>query len=217
MKLKPFIFEMAISKTPTTLKEFVALLKSKNVQEIKKFLAGKEINAGSNKVVYDIGSNFIFKFSEDFTNEIQKEVKIKKCADSKFLTKIFAYDKKDFHWIITEKVVPIDRKNIQEFVNKVKENLKGSDFLKSKFWYPFMGSDKEEMSVDELDPEFFEDAFVQYLSNAHEYTPLADKMSPWLTGLFSVIKTCKINPKDLWARNWGFRSNGDLVILDYGY
>jgi len=216
MNLKPIVFEMAINKLPLSLKEFVGLINLKSVDEIKKFLSGSEINAGSNRVIYSVGSDFIFKFSEDDTREIEKEIKIKKCADSKYLTKIFAYDKKSFHWIITEKVTPFNRKTMDLFAQKVKENLKGSDFLNSKFWYPFMGSDSDAVIVNELDPEFFEDAFVRYLLNAYEYN-FSEKMSPWLTGLFSVIKTCKINPEDLWARNWGIRSNGDLVILDYGY
>jgi hypothetical protein len=89
---------------PKTMKELVFVLNNSSVKEIQKLFAGKEIGAGSFKVVYELNDDYVLKVSEDETHEIKKEVEIKTCGGDKFLTKIYAYDTVGYTWVISEKV-----------------------------------------------------------------------------------------------------------------
>jgi hypothetical protein len=75
MKLKPYIFEMAIDKTPVHLSALVQKLNRSSVDEIKDIFGSKIIGAGSYKTVYDLGNNFILKVQS--TQNIQPKSKKK--------------------------------------------------------------------------------------------------------------------------------------------
>lgn len=209
---------MAIDKTPVQLSILVQKLNRSTVDEIKDMFESKIIGAGSYKTVYDLGNNFILKVSEypEDTTEIKKEIEIKKCAGSKYLTKILAYDKKAFHWLITEKVKTVSYNNLDFFVETIKKLLKGSDFLQKSIWTSVRYSNEEEkVNISELQGETFIQEFAYYL---HEAQNEKDIRSRWLQGLIDVIKTCGIDPRDLYHRNWGIRpQTNEPVILDYGF
>jgi hypothetical protein len=151
--------------------------------------------------------------TEEFpdNSENENEVRIKTCGDDTYLTKIFAYDKEGYKWLITEKVQPMGSK--ETFVEILKPKLAGSGFMEDlgSMYDDYYG----DVKIKDLGPAKFILFFVRLL----ESPPTAvKKPNPWLKGLMQVIKKCKINPSDLHFRNWGYRRDTDqLVILDYGY
>jgi hypothetical protein len=216
MEIKPIIFEMAISKMPKTMKELVFVLNNSSIDEIKELFAGKEIGAGSFKVVYELNDDYVLKVSEDETHEIKKEVEIKTCGGDKFLTKIYAYDTVGYTWVISEKVRGLNpARDTLSFVEYLKGELEGSDFLNTETWIETYGGEEEKIINYELEGEMFIRAFLGFLTVQKRAS--SGKKSPWLKQLLSVIRRCDINPGDLFLRNWGRRRNGDFVILDYGF
>lgn len=215
MKIKPFIFEMALSKLPKELTEIVTKLRTMSVDEIKEMFAGKEIGAGSFKVVYDLGS-YVLKVSEEETDEIKNEIRIKSCGGDKFLTKIYAYDEIGYAWLVSEKVRALSSiRDTASFIDYLKAELDGSDFLNIEQWVEGYDGEEEKVTNYELEGEKFLYTFLDYLKSQKTYP--TGKYSPWLKSLMSLIKRCDINPGDLVVRNWGRRLNGDFVILDYGF
>lgn len=215
MKIKPLIFEMALSKLPKELNDIVNKLRNMSVDEIKEMFAGKEIGAGSFKVVYNLG-NYVLKVSEDETDEIKNEIKIKSCGGDKFLTKIYAYDEIGYTWLVSEKVRPLNPgRDTMGFIDYLKAELEGSNFLDIEQWIEGYGGEEEKVKNYELEGEQFLHTFLDYLKSQKDFP--TGKYSPWLKSFLNLIRRCEINPGDLLVRNWGRRLNGDFVILDYGY
>lgn len=206
---------MALSKLPKELTEIVTKLRTMSVDEIKEMFAGKEIGAGSFKVVYDLGS-YVLKVSEEETDEIKNEIRIKSCGGDKFLTKIYAYDEIGYAWLVSEKVRALSSiRDTASFIDYLKAELDGSDFLNIEQWVEGYDGEEEKVTNYELEGEKFLYTFLDYLKSQKTYP--TGKYSPWLKSLMSLIKRCDINPGDLVVRNWGRRLNGDFVILDYGF
>jgi hypothetical protein len=217
VKLKEVLFakEMALSDGGL-VQDIVDLINTtKTAVEFKEKFKDRLMKlevSGFFRDVYQFG-DYIVKYNIDTfkkNEENKNEVRIKSCGDDTYLTRIFAFDNKEFKWLITEKVKPVGDKDV--FAELLKVNLSGSGFMED------LGSMYDDyyrdVKIKNLEPAKFIRFFVTLLEGP---ATAVKKPNKWMKGLLVLIKKCKINPSDLYQRNWGVRSDGSLVILDYGY
>jgi hypothetical protein len=217
-----FIKEMALSTSSEAdkfAKEFAAF---PTYSQIRDHISAnyKRIGAGTARIVYDLG-NYVVKLAANKHHSRQNENEIiekQDCLDDKFFTKIYAYDKNEYNWIIAEKVKSF--RNDEEIKKLIIEKLEGSDWLDTEVDL-YDGDSNVVIGTGtkrDLSPDDFFDSFgryLQYMFEEEEYEKL--KRNPWLDELMEEVEKCRINPLDFHAKNWGMRDNGDLVVLDYGF
>lgn len=159
------------------------------------------IGEGFSRKVFDAGKGIVVKVAatEFNTNQNKREVELKQsCFDNKYFTKIYSYDSVGFTWLIAEKLEPIISE--EEFRTLVLVKLKGID----EEVYRAIQINKNPFDT-------FIGVVVEVMNEDNDF-----KVNRWLADFCEVLNTCKIDPSDFTPENWGIRSNGDLVVLDYG-
>jgi len=208
MKLKPIIFEMAISKNDSEANKIVQTLKEKfNYDRIAKDPEslydltdnlGLEYVGYSNREVY--GNNkFVvkFAFSKNGKSQNRKEVFSKdECLSDRFSTIIYGFDEEDYSWLVAEKIK--SGLTLEEIYQKLLDQIEGSsdDFVRDMY---------------ALSPDEALELFQDVLTNPGDI-----ELNEWAKSFSDEIVECNINP-DFHEENWGIRSNGDLILLDYGF
>jgi len=142
-----------------------------------------------------------FKYNEN-------EFKLFNCNKEigpRYLARVFEKGE-DYSWITMEKVTPIRG---QEELNKKLNELVGK------------GEDGQEVFSDIINiGPMIERARS---SNPNQKSILIKKFNEinkpntWFSNLYKLLTGCKISAHDLRPDNWGVRSDGSLVILDFGF
>lgn len=208
--------EMALSKdskadmVADSLRSYIEKLrKTSNITEIevhRKFadycsrqyvLIGK----GAFRSVYEIDDNIALKVIRQFgTDDNMQEVEHKKCLDDEYFTKIYAFDNKEYYWLICERV---KQAKVENIITILKDKLKGTLYQK-----------KLESYIS--DPRRYLDEFISLCKQIIEGKS-ENFTDPWLIGFIENLKRCKHHAIDFNMNNWGIRPNGDLVVLDYAF
>lgn len=206
VSLSEIIFkEMALSNDSLATEIGNKLKTLDNFYNIKQYAAQnyQKIGEGSSRIIYDLGNNLILKVIKSSSmSDNRDEIEYKKCLDNRFFTKIFDYDDRNFYWVISEKVQPIN--DMMILVSKLKQNLEGTMFLKK--------------NKDEHPHAFFTN-FRLYIKNSDDKKRLGKRdyleMNSWLADFIQQLEKCDFRASDVHLANWGMRNNGDIVILDY--
>lgn len=175
----------------------------------------KLIGKGGYRNVYDLGSavlkvtrwlkNSYFENHKNTENKI--EIDARDCLPDEFFPKIYAFDDKNYYWLIAEKVHsgsgPLFEKEMQKAIlSKVDLSSFGLSLAKK--------------------PEEFFDGLSDLMSDdipkAWKIKRKAIEVSNrWFKELLGALKKCGVASQDLHASNWGLRMNGEPVILDFGF
>ena len=175
----------------------------------------KLIGKGGYRNVYDLGSavlkvtrwlkNSYFENHKNTENKI--EIDARDCLPDEFFPKIYAFDGKNYYWLIAEKVHsgsgPLFEKEMQKAIlSKVDLSSFGLSLAKK--------------------PEEFFDGLSDLMSDdipkAWKIKRKAIEVSNrWFKELLGALKKCGVASQDLHASNWGLRMNGEPVILDFGF
>lgn len=204
MKLYDIIFEQQINNLKQELTVTVQKLRKLNThEELKNFCESnfKKIGMGFSRITYDAGG-FVVKLSKspDSTIQNKNEIEIKKnCKGSdKYFTQIYAYDTANFFWLVCEKVEPLRVEN--EIIPHLVRSLKGTD--------------EELIHAIAFNRDKIE-TFLGILIGVMR-GDVEEPVNVWLQNFADILNRCDISPDDFGEENWGLRSNGELVVLDYG-
>jgi hypothetical protein len=199
-----FVSEMALSSNVAATKLAEELRQLKTKDAIVDFLINnnfRKFGTGAFRTTYDVGNNILLKLDRRDGTANKTELENKQCLSDKFFTKIYAYDEVGYMWLLVEKV--------QKFTS--------DEQAKSLLLEKLKGADQDIISTIQLQ-EDAGDSF-EYISTilgnmAYEHDPDI-KTNRWMRELIVEIKKCGIDTSDFHIGNWGYRDNGDLVILDY--
>lgn len=208
MKIKQFIFEMALDSTNSEANNLVQNLKTRynydriiaSPDSLSDFAKSLGLNylGYSNREVYGNDKFAVkFAFSKNGRNQNRKEVFAKdECLSDEYFTKIYGFDEENFNWIVAEKIKSGLTK--EEVYQKLLDQIEGSsdDFVRDMYV---------------LDAEEAIRLFEDTLTNPGDV-----ELNPWAKKLSDEIIECNILP-DFHEGNWGIRQNGDLILLDYGF
>lgn len=201
MNLFNLIFEkLSVNTEAKTLSRF---LTGKSHKEVLEFCSSRFslIGEGFSRKVFDAGEGVVIKVAatEFNTNQNKREIELKQsCFDNKYFTKIFSYDSIGFIWLIAEKLKPMESE--EEFREVVLTKLKGID---SEVF--------RAIQINKNPFDIFIGVVVEVMNEDNDF-----KVNRWLADFCEVLNSCKIDPSDFAPENWGTRSNGELVVLDYG-
>ena len=166
----------------------------------------RPIGEGTGRLVFDVGDNRVLKLAK--TTQAYKynanEHKLFHCNEQlgrKYLAQVLE-NAPDFSWIVMEKVQPVSG---EEDLNARLNHLTGSDVFSDMIGIgPMIERGRKKGAEATRNP--YMTFFVNLI-----------KSSPWFKGLATVLMYCNISSHDLKPENWGTRSSGELVILDYGF
>jgi hypothetical protein len=162
----------------------------------------KLLGKGTDRAVYDIGGNQILKVSvsgEQNYNEIKRWECINKLPNhEKYFMQIFDWDRKNYQWIIAEKLTPVtSRIQLEQIVQSLLQTKE-----EINYWEVIDGLLAEPKRIKRLAPEFWE-----VVGN-----------STWFQEFSEIVRECGIPTSDFREQNMGIRpSTGELVVLDLGY
>lgn len=202
MNLFNLIFEKLSVNTEAKVLSQVLAEKSSH-KEVLEFCSSRFplIGEGFSRKVFDAGEGIVIKVAatEFNTNQNKREVELKQsCFDNKYFTKIYSYDSANFNWLIVEKLEPVVSE--EEFRKLVLIKLKGID---SEVF--------RAIQINKNPSDTFIGVVIEVMNKDNDF-----KVNRWLTDFCEVLNNCKIDPSDFTPENWGIRSNGELVVLDYG-
>jgi hypothetical protein len=209
MKIKPYIFEMAIEKGNASAISIAAKLrevfprseddfiKEKTFSKLMKDLGLTFIGA-SNREVYGNGELVVkHAFTNYGVRQNRKEVYLKEdCVNDEYFTKLYEFDE-HFRWIIAERVS--DGLSDKELHERLLDLIEGcsDDFVRSMYALP-------------------PNEAIEYFQETIQF-PGEVEFNLWVKGLSDEVIGCELITSDFGSANWGVRKNGDLVILDYGF
>jgi hypothetical protein len=172
------------------------------------------VGEGGGRIVYDFDGTKVLKIakaSQGFANGImqnKKELKLYvKLHAINAVPEIYNYDPK-FKWILTEKVNVLseaNREEIQQYTDLYWDEME-------TVFYELFGLYTPEQI---LNPQ-------KYPKVKDEIEEITDFGSDWrnnpnIQKLFKIIKAGVGNEEILVPSHLGIRSNGDLVLVDYGF
>ena len=219
---KKTIFNLDEFRKKSTLEE-----KKLYLQETCFFL-----NHGTYREVYQTDNNTVIKIAIDHDASIKqntKEIKIWECSgNSPILVKIIDYDKKQFEWLLVEKVdivyadTMIDEETCLRAINRTL-GVNAVTTLPDGFaikWFvnslvllkngATLGEIQTELDLD-LDVMFANDSIMKALRYVWP-----DNLNTWTKNLIELIENCGLSTGDFHCGNWGV-INGEMVLIDYGY
>lgn len=202
MNLFNLIFEKLSVNTEAKVLSQVLAEKSSH-KEVLEFCSSRFplIGEGFSRKVFDAGEGIVIKIAatEFNTNQNKREIELKEtCHADKYFTKIFSYDLVGFIWLIAEKLKPVASE--EEFREIILTKLKGID---SEVF--------RAIQINKNPSDTFIGVVVEVMNKDNDF-----QVNRWLADFCEVLNSCKIDPSDFTPENWGTRSNGELVVLDYG-
>lgn len=186
-----------------------------NHQELKMYIErtlGRAFAGGDFRHAWDLGNGKILKMIIDPAKNYQNrnEVRNTRCLGTSYAPKIFAFDKDNFFWIISEKVQLVDEWTFydlfSDFVGISFTNEGNIDNFVEYCVAKLKNQTSREKELEEDNPEF-----NQYFKEFYGE-------NEWLTGLLNHLKTCNVTSSDFHTDNWGLREEtGELLLIDLGF
>lgn len=181
----------------------------------------KYLGYGRYRDVFDLENGLALKVAADKyeITENRNEIDAKACLADEYFTKLYAYDDNNFWWLIVEK---ISTENTGAIRSAIMKNLEGSEVLSRNYNSDLL---PEKIYLKDLPMDKFFVNLARHLAflasdqeQEEDEKPRSEVVrSPWLKGLVEQLKQCGVAPHDLHQENWGLRSDGSPVILDYGF
>jgi hypothetical protein len=214
MKLTRIIFESA-AVTDTILGR---ILNEPNPE--KQLMLAKAnlrlIGEGGARFVFDLGDNRALKLAPFKPSQNKVEAEHWNCVKEqghpdlmKFFVPVYEADK-NYKWLIVEKIPgnfdDSDEDQMFEYLlDKIVDGIKEEDEgLKTKY-----KSRLRRSFIDGLKSLFYAMTENVWITDVPE--------SEWFEDLREVVLNCRISVADFREDNFGYRANGDFVILDYGF
>lgn len=190
------------------VEEVVQQLQSlEGLKEVEQFLnqeLGQPVAGGMSRRIWNLSDTKIVKVVRAVASndENRKEVEHATCLGQKLAPVIYQYDRKNFLWIIEERLSQIEEEDL-------------FDFFEEKFQYRF--KDWVELK------QFFQ--FISHTQRSKESYPKLTKLftrllntNEWFQAFSKELWDCDVNSEDFHSDNWGVRpSTGEVVLLDLGF
>lgn len=203
-----------------TLKEYYEWLRENqmtfSIDELQTKKTLKEINSylyfnaeflgqGQQRTVYAIDAQKIIKVAikPQDAEQNYNEVKNAKCLGQRYAPMIYENDRKNFFWIIQERLKPVTPEQLlHTFQTLTQHRFPTWEVLRNYIYYSVSGE-----TIGDSSPEEFQSLFV-----------LMYQQNEWFKGLINGLRQCQITSSDFHDENWGIRpETGELVILDLGF
>lgn len=207
---------------------------------------GTRIGAGSARVVFDYDDEKVLKVSRGFNNEQnEQEVEVCQKANNPLLPKIFDYDKYDYTWILTERVLGANEEDFERilgvpfyepelrFKNKKKNDDKvGFDEYQSEEPLDNRWKNPSSTKWEEFENDDYSISMDGFLSWYQDYkggwhfdeddienkTYLTWLENPWIKNLIELFKFQE--PYEFRLENFGIAIRDGkpcIVVLDIGW